>query len=176
MIDRHSSGAHPQDTRAAPADLPLIPAEIMALSRGIARQAKLVLSLSGATTFSVSRYKRHGLRSALWNARFAPDPEMMATCLSNAVGADALKDLESGAATLIDHLAGRWPATHTPVALGFVTDGNGIAFSPDDPCPNRPGWLLSQLSGETGLTAVIPFAGARPWGRIQLANPESPPH
>ena len=176
MIDRHSSGASLPDRRAAPADLPHIPAEIIALSRGIAGQAKLLLSLSNATTFSVSRHQRKGLRSALWNARFSPDPDMMETCLSHPIGARALQDLESGAAALIDHLAGRWPVTHIPIALGFVSDGTGVAFSPDDPCPARPGWLLSQLSGDTGLTAVIPFARAHPWATIHAANPEAPLH
>lgn len=146
---------------------------LRALAVTIARETNTLLSLTSAPGLSVSRKgAQRSIRMSLWDACYVPDPQLLATCRSSATGRHVLCSLESGAAALIDHLSRRWPATHTPAALGFISDGTGIGFSPEDPCPSRPGWLASQLSGEAGLTIILPFAGPSPWALLHPARPD----
>lgn len=177
MIVRSPSGADQNDLDAGPLELPHCAGPLRMVALAIARDAKALLSPADAPWLSVSRQHARGpVRLSLWNACYVPDPDLLPTQKASARASEALRSIESNAAALIDNLASRWPVTHMPPALGFITDGVGIGFSPDDPCPSRPGWLLSQLSGETGLTIVLPFAGQSPWRSLQPARPDQSRH
>lgn len=158
------------------AELPRIPSAVRALAVHIANDARSVLAHAEARMLSASRQQRGKPQLSLWNAGLAPDRDLLRRCRAEPATARQLRHLENNAAGLIDHLASRWPVTHMPEALGFITDGSGIALSPDDPCPARPGWILSHVSGETRLTVILPFAGATPWGAIQPVRPGTRHH
>ena len=58
---------------------------------------------------------------------------------------------------LIGYLAGRWPPGAAPLALGFITDGMGVAFSPGHPSPEAPGWMERHAIGAPRPVAILPF-------------------
>jgi hypothetical protein len=72
--------------------------------------------------------------------------------------------LQDAAAALLDYLAGRWPTP--PGALGVITDGVGVAFSPDHPAPSAAGWLLRQATGESTLAMIVDLDPAGPCGLL----------
>ncbi len=61
--------------------------------------------------------------------------------------------MQEAALALIEYLAGRWPAT--PLGLGVITDGTGIAFAPDHPLPSAPGWFVRHAAGEATLAMIL---------------------
>ncbi|OAN57413.1 hypothetical protein A7X12_08955 [Sphingomonas sp. TDK1] len=63
--------------------------------------------------------------------------------------------LQDAAAACITYLSGRWP--NPPRRLGVITDGIGVAFSPDRPAVAEPGWLLDHAGGQAALMAILPL-------------------
>lgn len=63
--------------------------------------------------------------------------------------------LQEAAFELLEYLGHRWPTP--PEALGVITDGIGIAFSPDHPQASAPGWLMRHAGGATPLLAIVPL-------------------
>lgn len=74
--------------------------------------------------------------------------------------------LERTADALFRLLVPRWPPFAPPRGLGVITDGTGVAFSPDDPCPLAPGWLARQMRGGGSLTVILPFAPHGCWAAL----------
>lgn len=63
--------------------------------------------------------------------------------------------LQEAGAELLAYLAGRWPTP--PSGFGVITDGTGVAFTPDHPAPSATGWLLRQAAGARPLLAIVPL-------------------
>jgi len=68
--------------------------------------------------------------------------------------------LQEAALELLDYLAGRWPSP--PAGYGVITDGIGVAFTPDQPAPSASGWLLRQATGSAPLLAIVPLDPSGP--------------
>lgn len=68
--------------------------------------------------------------------------------------------LQDAASACLTYLAGRWPSP--PRRLGVITDGTGVAFSPERPAVAEPGWLLDHAGGLATLTTILPLDGEGP--------------
>lgn len=68
--------------------------------------------------------------------------------------------LQDAASACLTYLAGRWPSP--PRRLGVITDGTGVAFSPQRPAVAEPGWLLDHAGGLATLTTILPLDGEGP--------------
>lgn len=89
-----------------------------------------------------------------WRADLTVDPQFPAThCAYPSV----LLALERAAQPLLDALRARWPDYARPRRIGVVTDGAGVAFSPDEPWPLVPGWLGRHVRERGSLTQILPF-------------------
>lgn len=165
------SDAHPRIAAA-----PLISHATKQRARIIVEECRDLMALTQATLIHISRYRAKQPRLSLWNARFAPDCDLLAFCRADPATAARTRDIEEISAAIIDHLASGWHSNCPPQRIGFITDGTGLGMSTDDPCPSRPGWLLRQLSGECALTCLLPFAGGTPWPLIHPINRASPAH
>lgn len=77
--------------------------------------------------------------------------------------------LQEAGTALLEYLGGRWP--NPPAALGVITDGTGVAFTPDHPQPSAPGWLLRHAGGAAPLLAIVPLDPAGPCAL--LAKPDT---
>jgi hypothetical protein len=79
-----------------------------------------------------------------------------------------LPSIETAAEMLAAAVAPRWPAHARPRSFGFVTDGTGLGFSSDDPCPLDRGWIARQTAGERHFTAILPFDPQGAWTLLTL--------
>jgi len=68
--------------------------------------------------------------------------------------------LQDAASACLTYLAGRWPSP--PRRLGVITDGTGVAFSPERPAVAEPGWQLDHAGGLATLTTILPLDGEGP--------------
>lgn len=176
MFLRQLAGVDQNNAYRLPVALPHVPVAVRALALRITGSAAALLSLAPASLLSVSRQRDGEPQLVLWNAIHVPDPDLLRDRRGDEAISRQLGELEESAGSLIDHLAERWPPAHVPHALGFITDGTGIGLSPEDPCPSQPGWLLRQVTGETSLATLLPFAGATPWGAIQHISRDARHH
>lgn len=78
--------------------------------------------------------------------------------------------LQDAASACLTYLAGRWPSP--PRRLGVITDGTGVAFSPERPAVAEPGWLLYHAGGLASLMAILPLDGEGPCALL-CSQPET---
>ncbi|WP_066723671.1 hypothetical protein [Sphingomonas pituitosa] len=78
--------------------------------------------------------------------------------------------LQDAASACLTYLAGRWPSP--PRRLGVITDGTGVAFSPERPAVAEPGWLLDHAGGLASLMAILPLDGEGPCALL-CSQPET---
>lgn len=142
----------------------------------IVEEARDLMALTQAPLLHVSRYRTERPRLTLWNARYAPDRDLLALPRANAALAAWARDIAEVSTPVLDYLASRWAPTAAPPRIGFITDGFGLGTSPDDPCPSRSGWLLRQLTGACTLNCLLPFARDTPWPLIRPIDPAALPH
>ena len=106
-----------------------------------------------------------------WNGECAaharPGP---AVTPSQCVYPPILTAITRAARTLLDSLGDRWPPYARPPRLGVVSDGTGVAFSPDEPWPLTPGWLLRHFGDSDGLRHILPFAANGNWATSASPN------
>lgn len=134
---------------------------LTALAQEVARCAAALLPPQAGLFMGLEANAEGTIRMLWWRARdfslvaqisAAPD----AFCpIDTPEGA-----LQEAAAELLDYLAGRWPSP--PMGYGVITDGVGVAFTPDHPAPSAAGWLLRQATGDTALLAIVPLDPAGP--------------
>lgn len=124
------------------------------------RSALLTLTLTFATTTGTDRSR---LDIACWSGLTTVSSPWLP--LSGEGGRDdpVLTALERSGRRLIADLLPRWPANTRPPAIGIVTDGHGVAFSPDHPSPIGTGWLGWHLGGACATTTLLPFAPTSCW-------------
>lgn len=112
-----------------------------------------------------------------WNHRLTPDPALAAALRDPSYSYRSIvAALEQTARALFERLAPRWPPYARPRGLGVITDGGGVGFSPDDPCPLAPGWLARQVRGATSLTEIAPFAPHGRWAALTRPAAGTRPH
>lgn len=68
--------------------------------------------------------------------------------------------MQDAASACLNYLAGRWPSP--PRRLGLITDGTGVAFSPERPAIAEPDWLIEHAGGQAKLMAILPLDGEGP--------------
>lgn len=78
----------------------------------------------------------------------------------------SLARFEQAGRRVLEQLVRRWPANALPPAVGVVTDGTGVGFSPDHPSPMWPDWLTLHLTGACPTTSLLPFAPTGTWARL----------
>ena len=78
--------------------------------------------------------------------------------------------LQRAGAALLGYFAGRWPDGASPPCLGVVTDGIGVAFSPNYPAPCTTGWLELHGSGRAAAVTILPFADGSLFGQATLGD------
>lgn len=176
MIARPQLADAKSHVRHRVAAAPLIPHATKQRARIIVEECRDLMGLTQATLIQISQYGAERPRLSLWNARYVADRGLLASYGGDPAIAAWIRDIEEISAALIDRLASKCSSTCTPRRLGFITDGTGLGMSTDDPCPSRHGWLLRQLSGESTLTCLLPFAGDTPWPLIHPINRASPAH
>ncbi|WP_242139738.1 hypothetical protein [Sphingomonas sp. TREG-RG-20F-R18-01] len=59
---------------------------------------------------------------------------------------------------LFDLLRARWPERARPARIGILSDGTGIAITPEDLWPMEPGWIDRRLADPRGLIALKRFS------------------
>ena len=95
------------------------------------------------------------------NARAAP-----ALVASQCAYPPILNAITRTARTLLGSLGDRWPPYARPPRLGVVTDGTGVAFSPNEPWPLAPEWLFRHFGHGDGLRHILPFAANGNWAAL----------
>ena len=66
--------------------------------------------------------------------------------------------LRRAALPLLQALRARWPDYARPARIGIVTDGAGVVFSPNEPWPLAPDWLVRQVRASGTLMQILPIA------------------
>ena len=154
--------------------LPGETAALVDVARAIAAHAGPVLSSNGSTLLTLSATTPAGadpgrIDLACWDGRTTVSAPW--TPLPIGGGLDdpalaALAALERSGRLLLAGLLPRWPANARPPSIGVVTDGHGVAFSPDHPSPGSAGWLGWHLGGACAVTTLLPFALTSRWARL----------
>lgn len=77
-----------------------------------------------------------------------------------------LTAFEESGARLVDCLVRCWPSNALPPAVGIVTDGIGVVFSPDHPSPMSPAWLMRHQTDQCPTAVLLPFSSSSAWTRL----------
>jgi hypothetical protein len=119
-------------------------------------------------TIALSSADRDGAMPVVpWNDGLAPDLELARSIAAPEYRFAAVtRAAQAAADALFAALRPRWPHATPPAGLAVVTDGTGLGFSPDDPCPLAPGWMARRRRDTGRLTCLIPFAPAGAWPRL----------
>lgn len=130
---------------------------LTALALRLARCAAHAIEIGGRTALIGVTVDRGILRLTWWNDRMLVWGDLAAPpsafCPANSIeGA-----LQRAGAAMLDYFAGRWPDGASPMSLGVVTDGVGVAFSPNYPAPCVPGWLELHGRGAARALTILPF-------------------
>ena len=159
----------PQHLRLTQTPLPAPDLALAAHAHDVAELGAWLLASGKASLLSVvlSPHERdRALPITLWR-NGAPDAGLSASIAKPEYPFHAVAAaLEKAAEGLWQTLRPRWPASMPPRGLGVVTDGNGIGFCPDDPCPLAPGWLSRRARDRASLTCLIPFAPDGGWAAL----------
>lgn len=130
---------------------------LTALAERVARLADALLPRAGGILLALAIGADGALRMHWWSARFGTCAEITAVPAAFAPADSPEGALQRTAAELIGYLAGRWPANCAPATLGVITDGTGVAFSPEHPSPLDAGWLLRHCQSGAALTEILPL-------------------
>lgn len=125
------------------------------LAAEAARCARPLLSESAGLLLSLETDATGEIRLIWWRRDFERVAQICATPEGFCPPDSYEGALQDAAVELLDYLSGRWPAP--PADFGVITDGIGIAFAPNHPCPSAQGWLLQQASGRSDLLAILPL-------------------
>jgi hypothetical protein len=136
-------------------ELPAPDGELIRLARAVAAASAMLISPGMPELVGMSAKRRGSARVGTCDARFelhacrsTPSHPLSAT----------LNGLRRDAAALVAMLRPRWPDYARPATLGLVSDGVGVAFSPDDPDPFAPGWVARLAGLEIALVQILPLA------------------
>lgn len=134
---------------------------LTALAQNVARLARPLLPVGSGLMMGLELDSSAELRVIWWRS---DDLSVVAEINAGPEGF-CPEDTEEGAlqeagAELLHYLGGRWP--NPPHVLGVITDGTGVAFTPDHPSPSAPGWLLRHVGGANPLLAIVPLDPAGP--------------
>lgn len=150
--------------------LPGDTAALAAIARVLAAQAGPVLSSSGSTllmlTLATAGAEHDPLDIGCWDGRRPVSAPWSPLPVGGAADDPGLAALQAAGRLLLVGLLPRWPANARPPSVGIVTDGHGVAFSPDHPSPARTGWLGWHLGGACATTTLLPFAPTSCWTRL----------
>lgn len=127
------------------------------------RSALLTLTLTFATTTGTDRER---LDIACWSGRTTVSAPWSSLTPKGGRDDHLLAALERSGRRLLAELLPRWPANTRPPAIGIVTDGHGVAFSPDHPSPKGIGWLGWHIGGASATTTLLPFAPTSCWAGL----------
>jgi len=141
----------------------------------VAACARPLIGLAGpdATIGVTSEMSRCGddlLRLTWWDGAMTQIAEVVALSSAFRPEDTSIGALQRAGDALLGYLAGRWPAEASPPALGVVTDGYGVAFSPRFPSPRAPGWLAMHGGGLARPLTIVPFPalGGSPFSALEL--------
>lgn len=138
----------------------------------LAALAADVLAAAGAAFLGVSLEPARGglaARISLWSSALAPMPDPAETPALEPLAA-VLNAIELAAEALAGRVLPGSTGGLAGACLGFVTDGTGVGFSPDDAEPLGPGWLERQLAGRARMTVVMPFGARGAWTLLTAAR------
>jgi hypothetical protein len=151
--------ARQTDPLAAAGSPPALPRpnyRLTELARDVARCARPLLPGTARLILGLQQRSDGALRMTWWQGDdFRVIAEIDATPEGFCPHDTAEGAMQDAASALLSYLAGRWPAP--PARLGVITDGDGVAFSPDHPATDEPGWLLHHAAGGGQLTAILPL-------------------
>ncbi|RZT53412.1 hypothetical protein EV283_2667 [Sphingomonas sp. BK036] len=161
-----------------PVELPGETATLVDMARAIAAHAGPVLSPSGSTLLTLSATTPAGVDPgridlACWDGRTPVSAPWCSLAIGGGNCDPALAALEQSGKVLLAGLLPRWPANARPPSIGIVTDGHGVAFSPDHPSPGSAGWLGWQLGGACAVTTLLPFAPTSRWARLTAPDDQN---
>lgn len=132
---------------------------LSALAHVVAERARPLIAASGGSSLiGITAEAGEILRITWWNDRMTVYAELSSNPAAYCDAISAEGALQRSGAALLAYLAGRWPSEAVPPALGVVTDGVGVAFSPCHPSPCEAGWLQRHGSGAARPVAILPFA------------------
>lgn len=152
--------------RPIPPFVPPIPPNrrLTRLAEHVALAARPLLSCDRTMFLGIVR-EGAALRLFWWRQDLTPRGQWLATPGAKDMARDGANragnpsmGIENAAHALLDWLSGRWPVGAEPAALGIITDGSGVAFSPDHPSPLEPGWLLRHACGADRLREIVPLS------------------
>lgn len=144
---------------------------LTALAVQLARCAGRVMEVGGQTVLIGVTRERETLRLTWWNHRLEVWAEVTAGAPAFAPTTSLEGALQRAGAAMLDYFAGRWPDGASPAALGVVTDGIGVGFSPNYPAPCTPGWLELHGSGAASAVTILPFADMGLFGQVWGPEP-----
>lgn len=130
---------------------------LTALAVRLARCAGRVMEVGDQTALIGVTAERDTVRLTWWNHRMEVWAEITAGAPAFSPATSVEGALQRAGNALLDYFAGRWPDGASPPALGVVTDGIGVAFSPNYPAPCTPGWLDLHGSGRAYTITLLPF-------------------
>lgn len=137
---------------------------LTALATRLARCAGALMQVGNQTALIGVTAERGILRLTCWNHRMDVWAELSAGPPAFAPASSLEGAVQRAGAALLDYFAGRWPDGARPPCLGVVTDGIGVAFSPNHPAPCVPGWLELHGSGRVAAVTILPFADGSLFG------------
>lgn len=138
------------------------------LARPVAASARILLAANRAALLSLTMLLRQddGLVAMCWHGPLVQIGLAATLDLNRPVLRRAGADFETAGARLIEHVARRWPPNAVPPAIGIVTDGEGLAFSPDHPSPLAPDWLALHRARRCTPTELLAFGDRGGWALL----------
>jgi len=121
---------------------------------------RLIQRWGGQTYITITAEVDGPLRLGWWNSHMEPIAELNATIDDFCLPETGEGALQRAGAELLAYLVGRWPPGASPPALGILTDGVGVAFSPRYPSPRTTGWAVLHCGGGAQPLSILPFATA----------------
>lgn len=143
---------------------------LTALAEMVARLARPLLEDGSGLLMGLELDSSDSLRLIWWRGGDFSEVARINACPEGFCPEDTEEGaLQEAAFELLEYLGGRWP--NPPQALGVITDGTGIAFTPDHPQPSAPGWLFRQVGGAAPLLTIVPLDPQGPCAL--LARPDT---
>jgi hypothetical protein len=144
--------------------------QLTAKAEAVARLARPLLADGSGSLMGLELDSCDSLRIIWWRGDDFSEVAQINACPEGFCPEDTHEGaLQEAAFELLEYLGGRWP--NPPVAVGVITDGTGVAFTPDHPQPSAPGWLLRHVGGTAPLLAIVPLDPQGPCAI--LARPET---
>jgi hypothetical protein len=140
---------------------------LASLARPVAEHARPLLAASRAILLSVTMMREHRTPvSMCWNGPAAPISLRSVLGLQERDSQKWLTAFETAGQLLLANLAQRWPSYAVPPAIGIVTDGSRVVFSPEHPSPLSHDWLALHQSGLCIVTTLLPPSGLDMWALL----------